>query len=188
MMNWQVIKMINDEIIDRITKLEEQRVCSIDDESVFGENLWNYYQFVSWARWYPDLFVEIFKGKDSNRQLHFDQRVFMRCDLRFMSMYGTFSRGYAKTYTEVLDSCIASILYPGITLSITAQTRENAAALLEDKFNEIMNDFPLMMNEVEKTRFSKNDAYIKWKNGSVITNLANAQTSKGRRRHRIKIE
>lgn len=93
-----------------------------------------------------------------------------------------------NTYTEVLDDFIAAILYPGITLSITAQTKENAAALLEDKFNEIMNDFPLMQNEVEKTRFSKGDAYIKWKNGSVITNLANAQTSKGRRRHRIKIE
>ena len=39
-----------------------------------------------------------------------------------MSMYGTFPRGYAKTYTEVLDDFIAAILYPGITLSVTAQT------------------------------------------------------------------
>ena len=100
------------------------------------------------------------------------------------------SNGFVShnTYTEVLDDFIAAILYPGITLSITAQTRENSAALLEDKYNEIMNDFPLMQNEVEKTRFSKNDAFIKWKNGSIITNLANTQASKGRRRHRIKIE
>lgn len=180
--------MVTDKYIEELEKLEKERICSLEDDSVFGENLWNYYQFISWARWHPDLFVEIFKGKDSNRQLHFDQRIFMRADLRFMSMYGTFSRGYAKTYTEVLDDFIACILYPGITMSLTAQTRENSAALLEDKFNEIMNDFPLMTNEVEKSRFSKNDAEIKWKNGSIITNLANAQTSKGRRRHRIKIE
>ena len=424
---------MTDREIEELTLIEKQRVESVASETDFGQNLWNYYQFLSWARFYPDLFVQIYKGKDSNRQLHYDQRIFMRSDLRFMSMYGTFSRGYAKcikgdsliftdegireigeffnyqndniethydtkvnvinrygklektklglyngkqecitvitndgyeitgtkihkvlvintdgnivfrklsdiqigdyavinrkndiwgklndtsvlkdidykvlteipnvilksnkyivsmflrnifnnntilktkshklikqlqvlllnfgiissiknindiftisihnnqdcdiditnnntdcnyyyskvtsisesvedvydfhlpethsfvsngfvshnTYTEVLDDFIAAILYPGITLSITAQTRENSAALLEDKYNEIMNDFPLMQNEVEKTRFSKNDAFIKWKNGSIITNLANTQASKGRRRHRIKIE
>lgn len=93
-----------------------------------------------------------------------------------------------NTYTEVLDDFIAAILFPGITLSVTAQTRENSAALLEDKYNEIISDFPLLENEIEKSRFSKNDAFIKFKSSSVITNLANAQTSKGRRRHRIKIE
>lgn len=425
--------MVSDERIEELTLAEKERIDNISIDTEFGSKLWNYYQFISWSRWYPDLFVDIYKGKDSNRQLHFDQRVFMRADLRFMSMYGIFSRGYAKcikgdsliftdegikeigeffnyqndniethydtkvnvinrygrlektklglyngkqecitvitndgyeitgtkihkvlvintdgkivfrklsdiqigdyavinrkndiwgklndtsvlndidykvlteipnvilksnkyivsmflrnifnnntilktkshklikqlqvlllnfgiisciknindiftisihnnqdydiditdnntdcnyyyskitsisesvedvydfhlpethsfvsngfvshnTYTEVLDDFIAAILYPGITLSITAQTRENSAALLEDKYNEIMNDFPLMQNEVEKTRFSKNDAFIKWKNGSIITNLANTQASKGRRRHRIKIE
>lgn len=425
--------MVSDERIEELTLAEKERIDNISIDTEFGSKLWNYYQFISWARYNPDLFVDIYKGKDSNRQLHFDQRVFMRADLRFMSMYGTFSRGYAKcikgdsliftdegikeigeffnyqndniethydtkvnvinrygrlektklglyngkqecitvitndgyeitgtkihkvlvtntdgkivfrklsdiqigdyavinrkndiwgklndtsvlndidykvlteipnvilksnkyivsmflrnifnnntilktkshklikqlqvlllnfgiissiknindiftisihnnqdcdiditnnntdcnyyyskvtsisesiedvydfhlpethsfvsngfvshnTYTEVLDDFIAAILYPGITLSITAQTRENSAALLEDKYNEIMNDFPLMQNEVEKTRFSKNDAFIKWKNGSIITNLANTQASKGRRRHRIKIE
>lgn len=425
--------MVSDERIEELTLAEKERIDNISVDTEFGSKLWNYYQFISWARYNPDLFVDIYKGKDSNRQLHFDQRVFMRADLRFMSMYGTFSRGYAKcikgdsliftddgikeigeffnyqndniethydtkvnvvnrygklektklglyngkqkcvtvttsdgyeitgtkihkvlvintdgkivfrklndiqigdyvvinrkndiwgklndtsvlkdidykvlteipnvvlksnkyivsmflrnifnnntilktkshklikqlqvlllnfgiissientndiftlsiqenqdcniyiannntdcnyyyskvtaisesiedvydfhlpethsfvsngfvshnTYTEVLDDFIAAILYPGITLSITAQTRENSAALLVDKYNEIMNDFPLMQNEVEKTRFSKNDAFIKWKNGSIITNLANTQASKGRRRHRIKIE
>ena len=180
--------IVTDKEIERLTDIERERIISLQDESEFGSHLWNYYQFISWARWYPDLFVEIFKGKDSNRQLHFDQRVFMRADFRFMSMYGTFSRGYAKTYTEVLDDMIAGILFPGITMSVTAQTRENSAALLEDKYNEIINDFPLMANEIVKTKFSKNDALIEFKGGAKITNLANAQTSKGRRRHRIKIE
>lgn len=179
---------MDDEKILEITKTEEQRVRSLENDSVFGKHLWNYYQFVSWARWYPDLFIELFKGKDGNRQLHFDQRVFMRCDLRFVSMYGTFSRGYAKTYTEVLDDFIVAILFPGVTLSVTAQTRENSAALLQDKYNEIINDFPLLVNEIEQTKFSRNDAFIKFKSNSVITNLANTQASKGRRRHRIKIE
>ena len=179
---------ITDEQIQNLYEQEKKRVLEISDETVFGKNLWNYYQFVSWAKWYPDRFVELFKSEESNMQLHYDQRIFMRCDIRFQSMYGVFSRGYAKTYTEVLDDFIVAILNPNINLSVTAQTRENAAALLQDKTNEILTHYPLLENEIEYKRFSKNDAIIKLKNGATITNLANAQTSKGRRRHRIKIE
>lgn len=179
---------ITDEEIKYLYEQEKQRVLEVADESVFGKNLWNYYQFVSWAKWYPDKFIELFKNEDSNMQLHYDQRIFMRCDIRFQSMYGVFSRGYAKTYTEVLDDFIVAILNPNITLSVTAQTRENAAALLQDKTNEILTHYPLLENEIEYKRFSKNDAIIKFRNGATVTNLANAQTSKGRRRHRIKIE
>ena len=179
---------ITDEQIQNLYEQEKKRVLEISDETVFGKNLWNYYQFVSWAKWYPDRFIELFKSEESNMQLHYDQRIFMRCDVRFQSMYGVFSRGYAKTYTEVLDDFIVAILTPNITLSVTAQTRENSAALLQDKTNEILTHYPLLENEIEYKRFSKNDAIIKLKNGATITNLANAQTSKGRRRHRIKIE
>lgn len=187
MMNYQVMPMNNAQI-QELFEIDKNRVLEIADDSVFGENLWNYYQFVSWARWYPDLYIELFKSEDSNMQLHYDQRVFMRCDIRFQSMYGVFSRGYAKTYTEVLDDVIVATLTPNITLSVTAQTRENSAALLQDKINEILTHYPLLENEIEYKRFSKNDAIVKFKNGATITNLANAQTSKGRRRHRIKIE
>ena len=187
MMNYQVMPMNNAQI-QELFEIDKNRVLEIADDSVFGENLWSYYQFVSWARWYPDLYIELFKSEDSNMQLHYDQRVFMRCDIRFQSMYGVFSRGYAKTYTEVLDDVIVATLTPNITLSVTAQTRENSAALLQDKINEILTHYPLLENEIEYKRFSKNDAIVKFKNGATITNLANAQTSKGRRRHRIKIE
>ena len=186
-MNWQVMMMTNQEI-EILYEKEKQRVMELADNSVFGKNLWNYYQFASWAKWFPDRFIELFKSEESNMQLHYDQRIFMRCDIRFQSMYGVFSRGYAKTYTEVLDDFIVAILNPNITLSVTAQTRENAAALLQDKTNEILTHYPLLENEIEYKRFSKNDAIIKFRNGATITNLANAQTSKGRRRHRIKIE
>lgn len=188
MMNWQVMIMITNEQIDSIYEFEKNRVKNLSDESEFGQYLWNYYQFVSWAKWYPDLYIQLFKSKDSNMQLHFDQRVFMRSDVRFQSMYGTFSRGYAKTYTEILDDFIVGTLTPNITLAITAQTKENAAALLEEKTDEILTHYPLLENEIAVKRFSKNDALVKFKNGASITNLANAQTSKGRRKHRIKIE
>ena len=63
MKNWQVAKMkITDEQIQNLYEQEKKRVLEISDETVFGKNLWNYYQFVSWAKWYPDRFVELFKS------------------------------------------------------------------------------------------------------------------------------
>lgn len=167
----------------------KQRILAIQDDSVFGKNLYNYYEFISWARWYPDLFVDLLRTDKSNFNMHFDQRVFLRADVRFMNMYGTFSRGYAKTFNEVLSEVIVAILFPQIELAISAQTKENAADLLKSKFNEIRNKFPLIENELAKEpKFIKGDALITFKNGSTIDAIANAQTTKGQRRRRLKIE
>ena len=167
----------------------KERILAIQDDSVFGKNLYNYYEFISWARWYPDLFIDLLRTEKSNFNMHFDQRVFLRSDVRFINMYGTFSRGYAKTFNEVLSCVIVAILFPQIELAISAQTKENAADLLKSKFNEIRNKFPLIENELEKEpKFIKGDALIQFKNGSSIDAIANAQTTKGQRRRRLKIE
>ena len=60
-----------------------------NSDSVFGKNLHNYYTFISWAKWYPDLLLDLMKPETGGLNLHLDQRTFLRCDVRFMSMYGT---------------------------------------------------------------------------------------------------
>lgn len=157
-------------------------------ENTFDSNYEKYYELISWARWYPDLFLELFRPKTGGIKLHLDQRIFLRADIRFFSMYGAFSRGYGKTYDEVADLFVIAILYPGIKLALSAQTKENAARLLEDKTNELLIHFPLLENEIEFKRFSKGDAKICFKNGAFIDAIANAQTSKGQRRTRLRIE
>lgn len=167
----------------------KERIKSLDDNSIFGESLYNYYQFISWARWYPDLFIDLLKTENSNFNLHLDQRIFLRSDIRFLSMYGTFSRGYAKTFNEVLSAIIVAILFPGIELAISAQTKENAADLLKAKTSEIRKKFPLIENEfAREPKFIKGEALIIFKNSSTIDAIANAQSTKGQRRRRLKIE
>ena len=75
------------------------------------------------------------------------------------------------------------MLYPGVELSLTAQTRESAAGLLEDKVLEIFKYYPLLADCCEYKSFTKDKAVSIFKNGSRITNLANHQSSKGKRRH-----
>jgi len=83
---------------------------------------------------------------------------------------------------------LVAIFYPRIHIALTAQTKENAASILKEKYLEIMKFYPLLENEVVKAQFSKNTAEIEFANGSVIDILANAQSSKGQRRARINIE
>lgn len=137
----------------------------------------------------PDLFLDLITPEVGGIKLHPDQRVYLRCILRFVAMYGVFPRGYGKTYDEVLAMYLVAIFYSDIDLAMTAQTKENAAELLKDKHTEIMKHFPMLENELlDKPKFSKGDAEIKFKSGSRIDNLANAQSSKGQRRKRINIE
>lgn len=136
----------------------------------------------------PDLALDLLAPKEGAIKLHTDQRVFMRAGTRFFSEHGCFNRGYGKTFLEFANMVIVCIRYPNIELALTAQTKENAAALLKDKYNELVRYYPMLAKEIVKTSFIKGDALIVFKNGARIDALANAQTSKGQRRKRISIE
>lgn len=168
--------------------MASNRIKALVDDTPFGKRLENYYDLISFFRFYPDLMLDMLKPPKGGINLHLDQRIFLRCDLRFLSMYGDFSRGYAKTYDEVLDCICAAMLYPNITLAISAQTKENAADLLATKWNEIVKHYPLIANEIEEKKFQRGLAYIRFKNGAEIDAIANAQSTKGQRRTRLKIE
>jgi len=161
-----------------------------DDKSKnkFDDNMDKYTEFLSWARFYPDLFLDLIKPKIGALKLHSDQRIFLRSTVRFVSLYGVFPRGWGKTFNEVLAMYVVSVLFPNMEQALTAQTKENAASLLKDKHTEIIKYYPWFKNEIYKPKFSKNDAEVLFLNGSRVDILANAQTSKGQRRKKIMIE
>ena len=167
----------------------KDRILEAQDSSVFGKNLYKYVQFCSWCRWFPDLFLDLIKPETGGITLDADQRIYLRAIMRFVSVYGVFPRGWGKTYNEVLAMILVAIFFPGIDLAMTAQTKENAAELLKDKYNEIIKHFPMLENEIKgKPSFTKNDAEINFNSDSKIDNLANSQSSKGQRRRRLNIE
>lgn len=159
-----------------------------EEYSQLRSNLDKYVDFVSWARWYPDLWLDLIKPKNGGIKLHSDQRTFMRVAMRFLSMYGVYPRGWGKTFNEEIVMFIACVFFPSIEFALTAQTKENAAELLKDKYNDILKKYPWFKNEIYDSKFSKNDAEIKFVNGSRIDVLANSSTSKGQRRNIIMIE
>lgn len=161
----------------------------LGEQDSFTKNLHKYIEFVSWARFYPDLFYDLITPETGGIRLDLDQRVFLRCTARFISMYGVFPRGYGKTMVEVMGMVHACIFYPDIEISMTAQTKENASSILEDKWRELIRFYPLLKNELDgNPSFQKDSAEIKFLSGGRIDILANQQSSKGQRRKRLNIE
>jgi len=60
------------------------------------KHLKDYMEFISWSRFYPDLYLDLIRPKSGGLNLTMDQRVLMRAIVRFNSTYGVFSRGYGK--------------------------------------------------------------------------------------------
>lgn len=138
--------------------------------------------------WFPDLFLDMNAPEEGGIKLHFDQRVFLRSIVRFFSIYGCFPRGYGKTFCEFIAMCLVAIRYPNINLSLSAQTKENAIRLLSDKFADAVRYYPFINNEVAKYSLTKSEGSIRFNNNSTIDALANSDSTKGMRRHRLSIE
>lgn len=154
----------------------------------FSKNLDKWVQFASWSRWYPDLWYDLITPEMGSIRLDLDQRVFLRVLSRFVSTYGVFPRGYGKTLIEVMSMFHTCIHFADVQCSMTAQTKENATKILEDKYREIIRYWPMIKDEISDARFSKDNAEIVFTSGGRITTLANAQSSKGNRRHRLQVE
>lgn len=160
----------------------------LKEGDVFSKNLDKWVQFVSWARWNMDLFLDLITPETGGIRLDLDQRVFIRSLSRFTRLYGVFPRGYGKTFSELLVLYCTAILYPDCNLSMSAQTKEASSKLIKEKHQEIIKFYPLIGAEITKANFSKDVAEIIFTSGSKIDNLANNQTSKGLRRHRLMME
>lgn len=156
--------------------------------STFEKNLDKWILFCQWSKWFPDLFYDLITPEKGGMRLDLDQRVFLRTMCRFISTYGVMPRGYGKTLIELMAIYHTCIFYPDITISMSAQTKENASSISEDKHRELMKFFPLLQNEIVNSSFTKNGAEVEFTSGAIYNVLANAQSSKGQRRRRFTIE
>lgn len=136
----------------------------------------------------PDLFWDLITPETGGIRLDLDQRVFLRSIARFLSTYGVFPRGYGKTLLEVMGMYHACIFFPDIEISMTAQTRENATKLVDEKHRELIKFYPLLSNEITKYSSSKDSVEVLFTSGSRIDVLANNQSTKGARRKRLNVE
>ena len=144
-------------------------------------------QYIAFWREYPDIFVEFLCGEKNPENFHlfFYQRVFLRAVMRHRYAYATFPRAYSKSFMSVLILMIRCVLYPGSHLFVTTGGKEQAAGIAKEKADELCKLIPGLNNELDltrgKTKTSKDNIELIFKNGSKLDIMAARQSSRGKR-------
>lgn len=157
-------------------------------DSKLDKNLHKWAEFISFIRFYPDIYYDMIRPESGGITLDLYQRVMMRSLARFPNNYFCIPRGGSKTLVQVMALYHIGVWFPNVTLAITATTKESAVKIWKEKHEEIIRYYPSMVDEIKSARFSKDSGRVEFQNGAVIDNLANAQSSKGLRRRRGSIE
>lgn len=142
---------------------------------------------------YPDYLVDVITPSDSFFKLYFYQRVFLRVCMRFREVSGTFPRAYSKSFLDFLDMNIRGIMQPGSKGFTCADTKKQAAQIVEEKTNEIYRLFPFLVNELNISDLDKmkkkygnmgsDYAELKFRNDSQIDIVNTGNAGRGGRRH-----
>lgn len=144
-------------------------------------------EVISFWREYPDLLVDFLKGTDSTFNLFFYQRVFLRIVMRVRYTYAVFPRAYSKSFLSMLALMLRCVLYPGSRLFITTGGKEQSAAIVRAKVEELCKLIPGLANEIDwtpgKSTVAKDAIRYTFKNGSVLQNVAANERSRGLRFH-----
>lgn len=134
---------------------------------------------------YPDLFIDLITPVDSNFELYFYQRIFLRACLRYRYHYCTAPRAFSKTFISVLAMILKCIFQPGLKTFICAPKKEQGAKIAKEKVEEILDIFPLLRKELVGETYNSGADYLKmtFKNGSIFDVVAALDSQRGGRRH-----
>ena len=142
---------------------------------------------------YPDYLIDVITPHDSYFKLFFYQRVFLRVCMRYQIVSGTFPRAYSKSFLDFIANIIRIIMLPGSKGFTCADTKKQAAQIIEEKTNEIFRLFPFFVNElnisdVDRAKkkygnFGSDYAEITFKNGSHMDIVSTTNAARGGRRH-----
>ena len=150
-------------------------------------------QMVELFATYPDYLIDVITPTNSYFKLFFYQRVFLRVCLRYTEVSGTFPRAYSKSFLDFIAMNIKGIVQPRSKGFTCADTKKQAAQIVEEKTNEVYRLFPFFVNELKISDIDKakqkygnigsDYAELKFRNDSQIDIVNTGNAGRGGRRH-----
>ena len=150
-------------------------------------------QMVELFATYPDYLIDVITPANSYFKLFFYQRVFLRVCLRYTEVSGTFPRAYSKSFLDFIAMNIKGIVQPRSKGFTCADTKKQAAQIVEEKTNEVYRLFPFFVNELKISDIDKakqkygnigsDYAELKFRNDSQIDIVNTGNAGRGGRRH-----
>ncbi len=78
------------------------------------------------------------------------------------------SRGMGKSMIVAAAICVKCVLYPGLIVTVAAGVRSQSTNLLGKIADKFMPDSPNLRNEIAICKVTPSEAFIRFKNGSVV--------------------
>lgn len=127
---------------------------------------------ISFFRFYPDYFLDVFRSPTAEFRLELPQRLILRAFSRYRNVYITGARGLTKTYCVLLFAMANGVLYPGEVMRYCAPNQKQAAALATQAFHQIEKDYPALA-DMWRVRNDRSDMfYITTRFGSEFSMYA----------------
>lgn len=191
-MNTNNVEAFLDKYYDTFLERNDMSQIVITPQYVEDNRQW-FEDMVTLFTLYPDYLVDVITPADSFFKLYFYQRIFLRVCMRFREVSGTFPRAYSKSFLDFLDMNIRGIMQPRSKGFTCADTKKQAAQIVEEKTNEIYRLFPFLVNELNISDLDKmkkkygnmgsDYAEIKFRNDSQIDIVNTGNAGRGGRRH-----
>ena len=107
--------------LEELLQLSSERDYKSQDitEERLLSNINELRRMIAFFRYYPDIFVDFVKGKESKFKFLFYQRIFLRIVMRHRYVYATFPRAYSKSFLSMMALMLRCILYPNSHLFVT---------------------------------------------------------------------
>lgn len=139
---------------------------------------------------YPDIYLDMIKPSDSNFELFFYQRIFLRAIMRYKIIYVTACRAFSKSFITILGMLLQCVFMPGTKRFICAPNKNQGAQIAKEKIVEIYQRWPLLRREVmggdisdTPGNFGKDYVNLKFRNGSLFDVVGALESTLGGRRH-----
>lgn len=143
---------------------------------------------------YPDIYLDMILPSDSNFNLFFYQRIYLRVCMRYTHIFITASRATSKTFLSILAKYLQCVFLPGHVGSIVAPNKSQASKITKQKIQEIWRIWPLLKNELEvyngepHANFGKDYVELFFKNGSKLSVVGALDSDRGIRTHATLID
>ncbi len=142
------------------------------DSLMEGVSVWTAFYRANPHRFIRDYFgIKLFKFQQIVINMMFEQ-----ANIIFLA-----SRGLSKTFTGAVFSCAYCVLYPGTTICIASGTRDQSIKLIEKIKDELIIRSPNLKLEIANLKTTSQDAYVEFKNGSIIKVVTSSENGRGNR-------
>ena len=191
-MNTDNVELFLDKYYNTLLERNDMSQVVITPQYVEENRQW-FEDLVRLITLYPDYLIDFITPENSYFKLYFYQRLFLRVCMRFREVSGTFPRAFSKSFLDFLAMNIRGIVQPRSKGFTCADTKKQAAQIVEEKTNEVYRMFPFFVNELKISDVDKakgkygnmgsDYAELKFRNDSQIDIVNTGNAGRGGRRH-----